>query len=302
VGIVVACRCGQAFEADVYLAGKVVQCPACHSPIAVPTPADEIPAPTYAPRPRTGVSREEKETNESMTTILLVGGVLLVAVVAISIVIVGYLRETDPMRWVPQIPGTPDGPGALPDEKTGAKPAEQVATPVPIAIPNTSSDDPVVARAGLPEGWGVFEHSAGKFSALLPAAPENRESSIENLRGTQTTYALAVTQDEHLYEATREYRNFAIERGQEAAAYAAFLKRRAAEMEEGRIEASNNAIVDGRLVCDAILRGKVEGTEFRKYVRLIADGDSIFELSCRTPPGKERSTEIKLFLGNYQLQ
>ena len=73
-------------------------------------------------------------------------------------------------------------------------------------------------------------------------------------------------------------------------------------MEGGKVEDSNHAMVDGRPMCDAILRGKVEGTEFRKYVRLIADGDSILELSCRVPPGKERIAEIKLFLGNYKLQ
>src|SRR6185503_1619712 len=101
VGIVVACRCGQAFEADVYLAGKVVQCPACQSPIAVPTPPSEVPAATYTPRPRTTVSREEKETNESMTTILVVGIVLLMAVVGASITIVGHLRKSDPKRWMP---------------------------------------------------------------------------------------------------------------------------------------------------------------------------------------------------------
>ena len=282
MGIVVACRCGQGFDADLDLAGKVVQCPACHSPIAVPTPAVELPVPTYIPRPRSGVSREERETKESLTTILVAAIVLLMAVFGASVTIVGYLKGTNPMQ---SIAIAPDSSAA---QNPGAQPADG---PVPIAVPG-----------GLPEGWGIFEHSAGKFSALFPSPPDYSDTEIGSVVGTQTIFAMLATKNEHIYEASREFRTFTMSHGQEAAVYDALLKKRAAEMEGGRIEGSNNARVDGRLVCDAILRGKVEGTEFRKYLRIIAADDWVLELSCRVPPGKERVPDIKLFLGNYKLQ
>ena len=287
MGIVVACRCGQAFEADLYLAGKVVQCPACRSPIAVPTPPEEVSAPTYTPRTRPAISRAAKEANESLTTILVAGGALLVVVVGLSFAIICFLKGTNPIEWSRSWWGEGNPVVETPAEA-------DVAGPVRIATP-------AGALLGLPEGWGFFEYPAGKFSALLPSSPEYSETRVEGPTGNQTIFTMATTQKGHIYEATREFRTFTISRGDEAAAYEALLKKRAAEMEEGKIEDSNNANVDGRLVCDAILRGKVEGTEFRKYLRLIADGDSVLELSCRVPPGKEQPAEIKLFLGNYKL-
>jgi hypothetical protein len=281
VGIVVACRCGQAFEADLYLAGKVVQCPACHSPLAVPTPVVEPPVPVHVPRPRPALSPEERETNESFALILGVGIVLLMAVIGVSITIVGYLKGTDPL----QIAVAPDTSVI---EDPGARPADAlIATPVP---------------GGLPEGWEYFDHSVGRFSALFPTAPNHTDTEIGSLVGTHNIYSMLATKDEHFYEARREFRAFTMSRGQEAAAYETLLKRRAAEMEGGRIEGSNNAMVDGRLVCDGILRGKVEGTEFRKYLRIIAADDWVLELSCRVPLGKERPADIRLFLGNYKVQ
>ena len=282
MGIVVACRCGQGFEADLDLAGKVVQCPACHSPIAVPTPAVELPVPTYTLRPRSGVSREERETKESLTTILVAAIVLLMAVFGASVTIVGYLKGTDPMQSIAIAPD----PSAA--QNPGAQPADG---PVLIAVPG-----------GLPEGWGIFEHSAGKFSALFPSPPDYSDTEIGSVVGTQTIFAMLATKNEHIYEASREFRTFTISRGQEAAVYEALVKKRAAELEYGIIEGSNKVNVDGRLVCDAILRGKVEGVEFRKYLRIIAADDWVLELSCRVPPGKERPADIKLFLGNYKLQ
>ena|GEM_PF-5659562 len=282
MGIVVACRCGQGFEADLDLAGKVVQCPACHSPIAVPTPAVEPPVAAYVPRTRPALSPEERETNESFAIILGVGIVLLIAVIGVSITIVGYLNGSDPRRWVNMAaePSTP--------QNSGARPAD--------AIP------PLATPGELQEGWRFFEHPEGKFSAMLPSPPDSSETKVGSLAGTQTIYAMLATKNEHIYEASREFRAFTMSRGQEEAVYDVLLNKRAAEMGGGRIEGSNNAMVDGRLVCDGILRGKVEGTEFRKYIRIIAADNWVLELSCRVPPGKERPADIKLFLGNYKVQ
>lgn len=282
MGIVVACRCGQAFEADLYLAGKVVQCPACNSPIAVPTPAVEPPVAAYVPRTRPALSPEERETNESFAMIMGVGIVLLMAVIGVSITIVGYLRGSDPLQSIAIAPDT----RAV--EDPGAQPADSL---IAIAVPG-----------GLPEGWGVFEHSAGKFSALFPTPPDYSDTNIGSVVGTQSIFSMQATKHEHIFEASREFRTFTISRGQEGAVYETLLKRRAAEMEGGRIEGSNNVTLDGRLTCDGILRGKVEGTEFRKYLRIIAADNWVLELSCRVPPGKERPADIKLFLGNYKVR
>ena len=49
--------------------------------------------------------------------------------------------------------------------------------------------------------------------------------------------------------------------------------------------------------------GKIrENATMRMLAKCIATGDTVLELSCRVPPGKERPQDIKLFLGNYKLQ
>src|SRR5438874_8039689 len=89
VGIVVGCRCGQAFEADAWLAGKVVQCPTCRNPIVVPTPpSQEEAVPHYVPRARTSQSAETRDLKESMTTFLVAAVVIVVTVIGISLGIV----------------------------------------------------------------------------------------------------------------------------------------------------------------------------------------------------------------------
>jgi hypothetical protein len=295
VGIVVACSCGQAFEADLYLAGKVVQCPSCRSPLAVPSPADDVPATTYVPRQRSGLTREAKEANESLTTILVVGGVLLFAVVGISIGILCFVKGANPLLWARTAWEEPAGAGNIAPDPSPAAPAGPIAV---ASSPTTATP----TLTGLPEGWIFSEHPMGRFSALLPDFPTTSEQTFESLTGSQTSYTLAVTKENHVFEATRAFRRWNIEQGQEAATYDGLLKKRASELEGGKIEGSHQAMVDGRLVCDGILRGKFEGTEVRKYVRFIATGDSVFELSCRVPPGHERAADIKLFLGNYKLQ
>lgn len=114
-------------------------------------------------------------------------------------------------------------------------------------------------------------------------------------------FLLTLTQNGHVYEASREIRSYRIPAGGEEAAYESLLRVRAREMEEGMIEGSKNATVDGRLVCDAILRGTEESKPIRKYLRIIVSGDTIFQLACTVPPGSESSDSIKIFLGNYQL-
>ncbi|MFN0017129.1 MAG: hypothetical protein ACKVP0_02650 [Pirellulaceae bacterium] len=292
MAIVVACRCGQAFEADDWLAGKVVQCPACRSPLAVPTPVAAA-APVYVPRPRSTVSHEDREAALSLITILVVAAVILMVVVGLSIGLVCYLKGTNPVSWLER------PPAPLPEQRTIDSPA--TAQPLP-AQPEPAGPMPPPAISGLPLGWNFYKHPSAGFSALLPNSPSFIERNIETAGADTTVFILAVTQNDHHYEASREFRSYSIAPGQEAAAYEALLSRRTAELEDGKVEGSNNATVDGRLVCDAILRGSEEGREYRKYLRLIVSGKSLFQLSCRVPPGSERPAEIKAFLGNYRLQ
>ncbi len=296
MGIVVACRCGQAFEADLYLAGKVVQCPACRSPLSVPSPPADIPAPTYIPRQRSGLSREAKEATESLTTILIVAGVLLFAVVGISIAILCFVKGTNPIEWTKKSWDEQTKPA----ENLTVPPAQAIpAGPVPVASSAASPAAP--AAIGFPEGWIFSEHPTGRFSSLMPDFPSTSEQTVESLTGSQTSYTLAVTKEEHVFEATRELRRWSIEKGREPAAYDDLLKKRASELDGGKIEGTHQAMVDGQLVCDGILRGKMEGAEVREYIRMILSGDTFFKLTCRVRPGKERPADIKLFLGNYKL-
>ncbi len=300
MAIVVACRCGQAFEADLYLAGKVVQCPACRSPLAVPSPEPELlPAASYIPRPRAAVSRESREATESITKILVAGGVLLVMVGVLSVGILCYLQGTNPVKWISDLreqgkrerEARAAARAALAGEQSSSSPLDG---PIPASGPATIS--------GLPAGWKTFEHQDGKFSVIFPAGPESIDRDVESAAGVNSFFTLTVTQNEHVFEATREFRTFRIAQGEEPGVYDILLEKRKGEMGEGIIEGSNQAIVNDRLVCDAILRGKVEGTEFHKYIRLIAYDNSVFELSCRVPVGKERSADIGAFLGKYLLK
>ena len=184
VGIVVACRCGQAFEADLYLAGKVVQCPACRSPIAIPTPAPELPpSASYIPRPRTVVSRESRDATESITKILVAGGVLLVMVLGLSVGIMCYLQGTNPVKWIAELgeqgkkerEARAAARAALAGEQSSSSPLDG---PIPASGPATIS--------GLPEGWGTFTHQEGKFSVIFPAGPESIDRDVESVAGVQS--------------------------------------------------------------------------------------------------------------------
>jgi len=297
VGIVVSCRCGQGFEADAWLAGKVVQCPVCRSPIVVPTPVADVEAPaTYIPRPRTA-TKEEKETAESVTTLLVGGGIILVLVAMLSVFIVFYVRGIDPVALTTNIRNQ----GKLVQEPVikGAPDVPSVAVP---GATSTLMHPPIATPSGLPEGWAYHEHPAGRYSVLLPAAPEIVERKEEDLLGEKTFYTMVVSQDEHLFEVSRDFKEFNVIPDQIPTVYSTLVGLRQGEMDGGLLEGSNTTMVDGRLVCDAILRGKVDGIEYRKYIRLLVSGNYLFELSCRVPPGKERPTDIKLFLGNYRLQ
>ncbi len=300
MGIVVACRCGQAFEADLYLAGKVVQCPVCRSPLVVPTPVAEAPQ-AYVPQSRLAVSRQPNEATELIVKILVSGVVLLVVVVGLTITILCYLPGSNPIKALRE-QGKREREARWEDRARAWSKEPEAAGPVSSSTPSGSVLSSPAAPAGVPNGWSYYEHSAGKFSAMLPAAPQFMERKLESLLGDQTSYFMTVADNEHVYEASREVLTYAIDSGKEAAAYDLQLRKRSAEWEGSKIEGSNNTTVDARPICDAILRGNEEGTEFRKYIRLVASGDSIFEFSCRVPLGRERHADIKLFLGNYKLQ
>ena len=105
MAILVAFRCGQAIEADDWLAGKVVQCPVCRNPLVVPTPVDA--PPQYVPRTVPTVSRESRETAESMGTFLVAGVVIFLVVLGLSVGIVVYIRWKNP---VANVPASPSGP------------------------------------------------------------------------------------------------------------------------------------------------------------------------------------------------
>jgi hypothetical protein len=293
VAIVVACRCGQAFEADAWLAGKVVQCPACRSPIAVPSPVAEM-TPAYVPRPPPAVSRESREAAESMVTFLAAGVVIFVVVMGLSVGVVLYLKG--------KRPGTGFEKSLTAERNVAGTPAASQPPAAEAGLVTSKSVPASPPPTALPSGWSFYEHATGRFSAAFPDLPSTLERRIEATSGDTTTFVLTLTQGEHVYEASREFRSYTIPSGREAPAYEALLRMRAGEMEEGKVEGSNNTTVDGRLVCDAILRGKVEGKEVRQYLRLIVSGDSVFQLSCTVPPGSELPADIKVFLGNYQLQ
>ncbi|MGI8982450.1 MAG: hypothetical protein ACR2FY_24725 [Pirellulaceae bacterium] len=298
MAIIVACRCGQAFEADAWLAGKVVQCPTCNSPIAVPTPTPETPT-APPPRPRSAVSREDKEATESVMIFLVVGAVILVVVLCLSTFIFVYLKGSNPSTWLERSPESEQRvSGATAAPQAPSAPAAPAPAPVPSLVAPIEHPSPV---AGLPDGWRLFEHPTARFSALLPDAVDIIERKTQNLAGENTAYILAASQGDHVYKASREFRTYKIDPGQEAAAYEALVRMRVAEMEGGTVEGTANAMIDGRLVCDARLRGSEEGHEFRTYIRLIAADDWVLELSCRVPLGQERPAEIKAFLGTYRL-
>jgi hypothetical protein len=295
VGIVVACRCGQAFEADAWLAGKVVQCPSCHSPIAVPTPVPEA-TPAFVPRPRAAVSRQTREATESVAALLLAGVAILMAVLGISTTIICYLNGWNPLGQMKNIWEV--------EEQTPQHSAEpELVGPVPITGPDTAGSVPAqLPPGGSPEGWRFFEHPTARFGALLPGSIEVIERTIETVAGDNVFFILAASQEDHYYEASRQFRTFKIAPGGESITCDAIIKKRVEELVGGKIEATASATIDGRLVCDARIHGNTEGMEVRKYLRLIAFDDSVFELSCRVPPGKERSAEIEAFLRNYRLR
>lgn len=319
MAIVVACRCGQAFEADAWLAGKVVQCPACRSPIAVPSPVAEM-TPAYVPRPPPAVSRESREAAQSIATFLAAGVAIFVVVLMLSVGVVCFLQGKNPLamlealreqgkrereaRWAARLgqQGTkPADAGLLPSTNPSAS-APVAPLPAKTLPAATSTTENLPASSALPSGWNFYEHATGRFSAAFPDLPSTLERKIEATSGDTTTFVLTLTQGSHVYEASREFRSYTIPSGGEAAAYEGLLRMRADELDLGKVEGSNNVTVDGRLVCDAILRGTEEGKEVRKYLRLIVSGDSVFQLTCTVPPGSEQSANIKVFLGNYQLQ
>ncbi|MBC7856266.1 MAG: hypothetical protein IAF94_22780 [Pirellulaceae bacterium] len=295
MSIIVACRCGQAFEADAWLAGKVVQCPTCNSPIAVPSPTPETPA-APLPRLRSAVSREDKEATESVMISLVVGAVILVVVLCLSAFIFVYLKGSSPSTWFEATPAQ-SPPSAASQQST-----PELAGPVPAAAPSTAGP---IGRphsiADLPESWQLWEHPTARFSALLPGTLEMAEKKTQSLVGENIAYILAASEGDHAFEASREFRSYKITPGQEAATYNALIKQRVEETEGGKVEGTAYVMIGGRLVCDARLRGNAEGEEFRTYIRLIAAEDWVMELSCRVPPGKERPAEIKAFLGTYRL-
>lgn len=314
VGIVVACRCGQAFEADAWLAGKVVQCPACRSPIAVPTPVVET-GPVYIPRQRPAVSAESNETAASIVTFVAAALVIFVVVLGLSLGLVWYLKGTHPLasskvpepqeRRVNETPAVTQPPPAVARPVPSASiPSGPAPTAISPAAKSPSAANPVQRtppRGNLPSGWNFYDHPTGGFSAAFPTSPTILERMIQATAGDSTMFLLTLTQNGHVYEASREIRSYRIPAGGEEAAYESLLRVRAREMEEGMIEGSKNATVDGRLVCDAILRGTEESKPVRKYLRIIVSGDTIFQLACTVPPGSESSDSIKIFLGNYQL-
>lgn len=303
MGIVVACRCGQAFEADAWLAGKVVQCPVCRSPLVVPTPIEA--PPQYIPRPVSPVARESREATESMWTFLVAGVVIFVAVLSFSVGIVGYIRWKNPTASIPAA-----SPAASPAPATSdpPMPGGTVAATSPIATPNAAQavePSPVTASSvestiPIPTGWSRYQHSVARFSAILPAPPEVIVRKVENLADNRTVHILTATQDEHVYEASREFRPFSVASGEEGFAYDVLARSRAAEI-EGSILRSENLTVADRPIRDVILQGTVDGVQVRKYLRLIVHGDSVLELSCLVPMGKERASDIGAFLANYTM-
>ncbi|MCE9529424.1 MAG: hypothetical protein K8R36_25525, partial [Planctomycetales bacterium] len=254
MSIFVACRCGQAFEADAWLAGKVVQCPACHSPIAVPTPAAEA-APVYVPRPRPALTHEARETAQSLITILVVAAVILIVVVGLSISLVGYLKGTNPVAWFERLP-TREKPVSAPPAET--QPSSTLAGPVP-ATPPAAAAATATSAGNLPSGWKFYDHTDGRFSALFSESPSTQEQTVETAGGDTTRFILVVTQYDHVYEASRQIRSYSIAPGNEETAYAAILSRQASELEGCKVEGSKYTTVDGKKVCDAIIRASEDG-------------------------------------------
>ncbi|MCE9528257.1 MAG: hypothetical protein K8R36_19620 [Planctomycetales bacterium] len=81
MSIVVSCKCGQSFAAMPHLAGTVVACPVCRSPISIP-----LPSPTYTQQPLwqpTPVS----SGGVPKWLILAVGAVFVIAVVGLGTII-----------------------------------------------------------------------------------------------------------------------------------------------------------------------------------------------------------------------
>ena len=75
-------------------------------------------------------------------------------------------------------------------------------------------------------------------------------------------------QEEHVYEACREFPPYRIPDTEIADAYASVASRRAEEI-SGSIVRSENLRVDGRLINDLVLQGTVDGVSVREYMRLI---------------------------------
>ena len=230
---------------------------------------------------------------------LVVGAVILVVVLCLSLFIFVYLKGSNPSTWFERSPtGEQQVPGTTAAPQPPSAPAAPASPPVPSLVPPIEHPSPV---AGLPDGWLLFEHPTARFSALLPGSLEVKERRTQNLAGEQVAQILAASEGDHYYEASREFRSYKIAPGQEAATYDALVKKRVEAIEEGQVEGTANTMIDGRLVCDARLRGIQEGQVFRTYIRLIAADDWVLELSCRVPPGKERPAEINAFLGTYRL-
>ena len=287
MGIVVACRCGQAFEADLDLAGKVVQCPVCRSPLVVPTPTPPDPSPSYVPRRYvSAISRESSEAAQSVGTFLVAGVVIFLLVLGLSAGIVGYIRWNHLLAKVPSLPTT--APAAA-------------AGPVPVAgRAAPSADHSVAGNTAVPQGWTRYDHPTARYSVVLPAPPEIIDRTLESPAGDRVFHIFTSVQNEHAYESCREFRASKIVNGQENETYDALAKRRSDEI-GGSILRSENIHVNGRPVRDVVLQGTLDGIQVRQYLRLIARDDSVLELSCRVPAGKERAAEIGGFLANFRM-
>ena len=305
MAILVACRCGQAIEADAWLAGKVVQCPVCRNPLVVPTPTEA--PPPYVPRSVPTVSRESRETTESVVTFLVAGAVIFLVVLGLSVGIVVYVRWKNPAANVPTAPDPSSSAPLIPSAPT---PSGQLTRgdaaaggTTPLAVPSgvpANTAPPAQALAAIPADWNSFDHPTARFSVILPGAPELSEERIETLVGYRTSHSLTSVQEEHVYEACREFPPYRILDTEIADAYASVAARRAEEI-SGSIVRSENLRVDGRLINDLVLQGTVDGVPVRQYMRLIAVRESVLQLSCRVPTGKERAADIAAFLANYKV-
>lgn len=307
MGIFVGCRCGQAFEADLWLAGKVVQCPACNSPIVVPSPPAQAEAPTYVPRPRPFQSTETRELSQSVATFIVAGVVILMIVIGISIGIVLFIKSgpVDPLASLPAFPTTQPNPGntsSLPATGELIPATPEGDTPLAPGVNRQPSPlTPLSSTGNIPSGWMHYEHPSARFTVILPDPPEVIQRTVEDVREDAVYHVLTATQSDHVFAAARTFRGQQIPPQDEAAIFDTLASVRADEI-GGSILRSENLVQNGRQVRDLILQGEVEGSPVRKYMRLIIHGNSIFELSCQVPTGKERAGQIGAFLSNYRVE